>query len=124
MMLSLSLSLSRALFRTPNAHVSCVADAPLPSSFVPRQVVLNKPTAEQGVDEMSFVENEVYAIDILVSTGEGKPKILDEKETTVYKRALDREYQLKMKTSRALFSEINRKYPALPFTLRAIEDQR
>ena len=86
--------------------------------------MLNKPTAEQGVDEMSFVENEVYAIDILVSTGEGKPKILDEKETTVYKRALDREYQLKMKTSRALFSEINRKYPALPFTLRAIEDQR
>jgi len=86
--------------------------------------VLNKPTAEQGVDEHSFSENEVYAIDILVSTGEGKPKILDEKETTVYKRALDREYQLKMKTSRALFSEINRKYPALPFTLRAIEDQR
>ena len=86
--------------------------------------MLNKPTAEQGVDENSFTENEVYAIDILVSTGEGKPKILDEKETTVYKRALDREYQLKMKTSRALFSEINRKYPALPFTLRAIEDQR
>lgn len=86
--------------------------------------MLNKPTAEQGVDEMSFTDNEVYAIDILVSTGEGKPKILDEKETTVYKRALDREYQLKMKTSRALFSEINRKYPALPFTLRAIEDQR
>jgi len=88
------------------------------------KVVLNKPTAEQGVDENSFTDNEVYAIDILVSTGEGKPKILDEKETTVYKRALDREYQLKMKTSRALFSEINRKYPALPFTLRAIEDQR
>lgn len=86
--------------------------------------MLNKPTAEQGVDENSFTDNEVYAIDILVSTGEGKPKILDEKETTVYKRALDREYQLKMKTSRALFSEINRKYPALPFTLRAIEDQR
>ena len=86
--------------------------------------MLNKPTAEQGVDENSFTDNEVYAIDSLVSTGEGKPKILDEKETTVYKRALDREYQLKMKTSRALFSEINRKYPALPFTLRAIEDQR
>ena len=86
--------------------------------------MLNKPTAEQGVDENTFTDNEVYAIDILVSTGEGKPKILDEKETTVYKRALDREYQLKMKTSRALFSEINRKYPALPFTLRAIEDQR
>lgn len=59
-----------------------------------------------------------------MSTGEGKPRCLDEKQTTVYKRALDREYSLKMKASRALFSEINRKYPALPFTLRAIEDQR
>ena len=33
-------------------------------------------------------------------------------------------YSLKMKASRALFSEINRRFPALPFTLRAIEDQR
>ena len=88
------------------------------------KVVLNKPTSEQGVEEEEFEANEVYAIDILVSTGEGKPKILDEKQTTVYKRALDREYNLKMKASRALFSEINRKFPALPFTLRAIEDQR
>jgi len=88
------------------------------------KVVLNKPTSEQGVDEADFEANEVYAIDILVSTGEGKPRCLDEKQTTVYKRALDREYNLKMKASRALFSEINRRFPALPFTLRAIEDQR
>lgn len=39
----------------------------------------------------------MYAIDIVVSSGEGKPKVLDEKETTVYKRALDVQYQLKMK---------------------------
>jgi hypothetical protein len=32
--------------------------------------------------------------------GEGKPKVLDDKETTVYKRALDVEYKLKMKASR------------------------
>ncbi|QDZ24836.1 metallopeptidase [Chloropicon primus] len=88
------------------------------------KVVLNTPTSEEGVEEDEFLVNEVYAIDILVSTGEGKPRCLDEKQTTVYKRALDREYNLKMKASRALFSEINRKFPALPFTLRAIEDQR
>ena len=28
-------------------------------------------------------ENEVYGIDIVVSTGEGKSKVTDEKETTV-----------------------------------------
>jgi curved DNA binding protein len=88
------------------------------------KVVLNKPTAEQGVEEEEFETNEVFAIDVLVSTGDGKPRVLDEKQTTVYKRALDREYSLKMKASRALFSEINRKFPALPFTMRAIEDQR
>jgi len=39
----------------------------------------------------------VYAIDIVVSTGEGKAKVLDEKQTTVYKRALDSNYSLKLK---------------------------
>ena len=42
---------------------------------------------------------------------QGKPKVLDEKETSVYKRALDREYSLKLKASRAIFSEINKKFP-------------
>ena len=36
-------------------------------------------------------------MDIAFSTGEGKPKVRDEKDTTVYKRALDKEYNLKMK---------------------------
>ena len=88
------------------------------------KVILNKPTAENGVEEEEIEVNEVFAVDILVSTGEGKPRVLDEKQTTVYKRALDREYSLKMKASRSLFSEINKRFPALPFTLRAIEDQR
>lgn len=57
---------------------------------------------------------------LLLLPGEGKPKMKDEKETTVYKRALDVEYKLKLKASRAVFSEINRKFPAMPFTLRAI----
>jgi curved DNA binding protein len=82
--------------------------------------VLNKPSPEHRVEDAEFEENEVYAVDIVISTGEGKPKVQDEKETTVYKRALDVEYQLKMKASRAVLSEINRKYPALPFTIRAL----
>ena len=54
--------------------------------------------------------------------GEGKPKMLDERETTVYKRALDMEYQLKMKASRAVFSEINKRFPTMPFALRSIAE--
>lgn len=82
--------------------------------------VLNRPTPEHKVEDAEFEENEVYAVDIVVSTGEGKPRVLDEKETTVYKRAIDMEYKLKLKASRAVFSEINKKYPAMPFTVRAL----
>lgn len=45
-----------------------------------------------------FDVHEVYALDILVSTGEGKAKERDVR-TTVYKKA-DLIYQLKMKASR------------------------
>ncbi len=37
-------------------------------------------------------------------------QVLDEKETMVFKRALDVNYHLKLKASRALFSEINTRY--------------
>ncbi|KAJ8624462.1 hypothetical protein MRB53_032992 [Persea americana] len=71
-----------------------------------------------------FEENEVYAIDIVTSTGDGKPKLLDEKQTTIYKRAVDKSYHLKMKSSRFIFSEINQKFPIMPFTARALEEKR
>ncbi|DBA65948.1 hypothetical protein WJX79_005753 [Trebouxia sp. C0005] len=83
--------------------------------------VLNRPSPEHKVEDGEFEENEVYAIDIVVSTGEGKPKIVDEKQTTVYKRALDMVYSLKMKASRTVFKEINTRFPALPFTFRELE---
>jgi len=86
------------------------------------KVVINKPSPECKVEEAEFAENEVYALDVAFSTGEGKPKVLDEKDTTVYKRALDKEYNLKMKASRFVFSEINKKYPTMPFSMRNIED--
>ena len=59
-----------------------------------------------------------------MSTGEGKAKVLDEKETTVYKRALDQEYKLKLKASRGIFSEINKKYPTMPFTVRSLDSKQ
>ena len=53
-------------------------------------------------------------------TGDGKPKVVDEKETAVYKRALDVGYQLKLKASRAVLGAVTKRFPVLPFTLRAL----
>ena len=53
----------------------------------------------QDHDESEFECNEVYAVDCLVSSGDGRPKDYDTR-TTIYKRNPEIAYQLKMKTSR------------------------
>jgi len=85
--------------------------------------IISKSTIEHKVDEFEFEENQVYCVDIVMSTGEGKAKEL-ETRTTVFKRAVDQNYLLKMKASRYLFSEINAKFPTFPFTLRAFDEKR
>lgn len=42
----------------------------------------------------------------------------------MYKRALDQQQSLKLKASRTVLAEINRRFPALPFPARALEDIR
>jgi curved DNA binding protein len=88
------------------------------------KVVLNKSSPELRADEETIELNEVYALDIVMSSGEGKPKMQDEKETNVYKRAIEKNYKLKMQASRAVFSEISKKFPTMPFTMRAMGDVR
>ena len=48
---------------------------------------------------------EVYAVDVAMTTGEGKPREQDSR-TTIFKRAVDRNYHLKMRGARALYSEV------------------
>eukprot|EP01018_Ginkgo_biloba_P000797 Gb_24072 [translate_table: standard] len=88
------------------------------------KVILSVSNPEMRVDDAEFEENEVYSIDIVTTTGEGKPKLLDERQTTIYKRAVDKNYHLKMKSSRFIFNEINQKFPIMPFTARALEEKR
>jgi len=87
------------------------------------KVVLTKPSPELRPEECKFEEHEVYAIDVAMTTGEGKTVMKDERQTCVYKRALDQNYQLKMKASRAVFSEINKKYPTMAFNIRGLESK-
>jgi len=88
------------------------------------KVIIQNPTEGQkkDTDSHTFEVHEVYAIDILISTGEGKGKE-HETRTTVYKRK-DAQYNLKMKTSRAFFSEVDKKYEMMPFSLRSFEDEK
>lgn len=87
------------------------------------RVIINCETAEEKVDEFEFEMNEVYCMNILMSTGEGKSKEAELRHT-VYKRAVETSYNLKTQKARQFISEINRRFPALPFTLRAIEDEQ
>mmetsp|Transcript_80002 Transcript_80002/g.193943 ORF Transcript_80002/g.193943 Transcript_80002/m.193943 type:complete len:390 (+) Transcript_80002:80-1249(+) len=87
------------------------------------RVILNCETQEEKVDEFEFESNEVYCIDVVMSTGEGKGKET-EVRNTVYKRAVETSYNLKTQKARQFISEVNRRFPALPFTLRAIEEEQ
>ena len=51
-------------------------------------VIINKETPEQKVEEFEFAPGDVIGLDIFVSSGEGKPKEGDFR-TTVFKRELD-----------------------------------
>ena len=42
----------------------------------------------------------------------------------MYKRDVEEKYSLKMKASRAFFSEVNARFPTLPFTLRAGDEKQ
>lgn len=87
------------------------------------RVIIGAETADEKVDEFEFEMNEVYCIDVVMSTGEGKGKETDIRNT-VYKRAVDTQYSLKTPKARQFISEVNRRFPALPFSLRAIEDEQ
>jgi len=87
------------------------------------KTIISKSSLEHKVDEFEFEENQVYSVDIVMSTGEGKAKE-SETRTTIFKRAVDQNYLLKMKAARYVFNEINSRFPTLPFTLRALDEKR
>jgi len=87
------------------------------------KVIIGCETVDEKVDEFEFEMNEVYCIDVVMSTGEGKGKET-EIRSTVFKRAVDTNYILKTQKARQFISEVNKRFPALPFTLRAIEDEQ
>lgn len=92
-----------------------------------KEVALKKITPDDPEDEKvpdcTFKQAEVYAVDVAMSTGDGKarPGVM---RTTVFKRNVEQQYLLKVKASRQLLAEVDKKYPTLPFTMRNLSDVR
>ncbi|GAA5892609.1 hypothetical protein JCM5296_006174 [Sporobolomyces johnsonii] len=87
--------------------------------------LVSTPTASQRSDSDNayvFEEGEVYGLNIHVTNGDKTPKTADLSRTTIFSKT-PTTYMLKMKTSRATFSEISQKAGSFPFTLRIMEDE-
>jgi methionine aminopeptidase len=86
------------------------------------KAVLNRPTPEHRVEDGEFEQGEVYAVDVVVSTGEGHARVKDERETTVFKRAVDVEYRCKLKAARLVLHEVGKLSPTMLFTTRRLKE--
>eukprot|EP00930_Biecheleria_cincta_P066175 TRINITY_DN521_c0_g3_i1.p1 TRINITY_DN521_c0_g3~~TRINITY_DN521_c0_g3_i1.p1 ORF type:complete len:386 (+),score=117.12 TRINITY_DN521_c0_g3_i1:53-1210(+) len=87
------------------------------------RTIIMAESVDEKVEEFEFEMNEVYCLDVVMSTGEGKGKE-SEVRHTVYKRAPDVMYSLKTQKARQFISEVGKRFPALPFSLRQIEDEQ
>ncbi|XP_049850286.1 uncharacterized protein LOC126322409 [Schistocerca gregaria] len=87
------------------------------------KVIMNKLSTSDQVHEITFEVNEAYCVDIVISTEEGKSRQRDA-PTTIYKRAVDQVYNLKLQSSRAVLSEINKNFRTMPFATRSLKDKK
>jgi len=85
------------------------------------ECIINKETPEQRVEDWEFAQGDVLVLDVFVSSGDGMGREHDSR-TTIFKREMDQQYSLKSKSARSFFSEMNKKYPTLPFSIRGFED--
>ncbi|XP_058831049.1 proliferation-associated protein 2G4 [Topomyia yanbarensis] len=87
------------------------------------KTIIQNPTIAQKKehDKCQFEKYEVYAMDVLISTGEGLGKELGTK-VSIYKKT-DENYLLKLKASRAFYAEVKKKYGTMPFNLRNFEEE-
>merc|ERR1719379_1230596 len=84
--------------------------------------VKDKENPEEKVETCEFAQNEAYCIYVVVSSGEGKGRET-EIRSTVFKRAVETSYVLKIQKARQFLHEVNKRFPTLPFTIRAWEDE-
>ncbi|KAG0053571.1 Proliferation-associated protein 2G4 [Gryganskiella cystojenkinii] len=85
------------------------------------KMILNVPDEEnRPVQDFTFVANEAYTLNILISSGDGTCRE-GALKPTVYARNVHQNYNLKLKAARAAFNEISTTFGVFPFTIRALD---
>merc|ERR1719244_1376853 len=88
-----------------------------------KTIIQNPSEAQRKEHEkFEFSVHEVYAVDVLITTGEGLGREKDAK-ITIYKKT-DESYMLKMKTSREFYSKVGKQFGTMPFNIRNMEDEK
>ncbi|KAL3280104.1 hypothetical protein HHI36_017610 [Cryptolaemus montrouzieri] len=87
------------------------------------KTIIQNPNDAQKKEHEKFEldKHEVYAMDVLISTGEGVGKETDTR-VAIYKKT-DETYQLKLKASRMFYTEVRQKHGNMPFNLRTFQDE-
>lgn len=87
--------------------------------------IVFRPTDIQAksLSECDFSNYQVWCVDVAVSLGSGKVAPLPALPTTIYAKNEGVAYGLKLKGSRAVFSEIQTKFGGMAFHLRSLDDQ-
>jgi len=83
--------------------------------------IMNKHIPDQKPKDWELAAGDVICLDIYASTGTGISKAAALR-TTVYKREIEVQYSLKSKHARQFFSQVNKKFPTMPFSIRGFED--
>ena len=87
-------------------------------------VIINKETVDQKVDAHEFKVNDVFAVDVIVSGNETEGKSKEsELRTTIFKRNIDANYDLKTKNGRQFLSEVKNRFADFCFSLNDFEDE-
>lgn len=86
--------------------------------------VLPRPGPDEKQPPCTFQPEESYAINIFVSSGEGKKPKEGEDRPTVYKREVSVTALPKSSAGRTLIEEVNTKFPCLPFAARSVGEPK
>ncbi|KAJ9442193.1 ERBB-3 BINDING PROTEIN 1 [Diplonema papillatum] len=91
--------------------------------------IANKHTPDQRLLETEFNEASAWTLDVVFSsapfdTKEAGKLRQEDAKTSVFKRSLDTSYQLKMKASREVFFDINKKFQTFPFSMRHLDPKK
>lgn len=85
------------------------------------EVIMNKHMPERRAQKYEFAPGDVFGLDVYITTGDGKAK-LSELRTTVFRRAVENVYDVRSKAGRHFLSEVDKRFPSLPFSIRSFSD--